>query len=315
MTQQTSHRRRPATGFAGGLLCLCLALLAAGCDEPKELARADTEREANRIIVELANHGIKQANKVETKESRKVVWTIMVPPADLENARKILVANDLPRPERDGFKGLLSQSGMIPTKSEERAKFIYATTEELARTFETYDGVVAARVHIVLPEKDPLRREPTTRPTASASVLIKYLAVDVTPDTPSGRPGSGLFAEPEGTGASARPGKPIYIDAPIRAKDVQKVVARSVEGLNEESVFVTYSPVPALRSDVVAPVGGAAAGAATDTAKPASDDKRLIQLLAIAAVFGVITIVLIVLLVREKRRQRQALAAGFGEPV
>jgi len=48
---------------------------------------------------------------------------------------------------------------------------IYALSEELSRTVSEIDGVISARVHVVLPENDPLRRDLVP---SSASVFIRH---------------------------------------------------------------------------------------------------------------------------------------------
>ena len=48
---------------------------------------------------------------------------------------------------------------------------IYALSQELARTVSDIDGVFSARVHLVLPENDPLRQQLIP---SSASVFIRH---------------------------------------------------------------------------------------------------------------------------------------------
>ncbi len=285
MNPSNAARSRPSH-FAWAA-CLLIGLVVAGCENREEVARTESEKEANRIFVELARAGIGKVEKLETKEQRKSGWSISVMSTDANRAREILLACDLPREARGGFKAMAEQGGMIPTKSEERAKLIYAMSEELSRTFETYDRVIAARVHIVLPEKDPLRRDSTTKPSTSATVMIKYTGIKPPEDAPVTPP-------------ATRPGQAPdpYPDAPIKQADVQQIVSKSVEGLSPDSVFVAMSRAEPLPTTLPSS-GGSTTG-------DGSDRKLMIQLLAAAAIFGVISILLTALLVREKRRQRLA---------
>jgi type III secretion protein J len=274
------------------LLC-CACLLLAGCESKssEELVRVDSEKEANRVLVELESRGIKQAQKVEKSEQRKTLWSITVLPADVAAARNILVQCDLPRERHGGFASMAESSSLIPTKNEERAKLMHAFSGELERTFETYDRVVSARVHIVLPVKDPLSRDSTTKPTASAMVLIKYI--------------------PRAVEETATTGKQAYADAPVSMEEVQQMVARSVEGLTMQNVFVTYTKSPPREMAVAAsssstPLASAAVTPVATASSAPADKKLVMQLFGAVAVFGVIAIFLTTLLVREKRRQRLA---------
>jgi type III secretion protein J len=297
--------------------CVCAVLLIAGsggCDQSnaqQELTKVDSEKEANRVLVELEAHGIKQAQKVEKSEQRKVAFSITVPASELSAARSVLVQCDLPREPHGGFASIAESSSLIPTKNEERAKLIHALSGELERTFETYDRVVSARVHIVLPEKDPLAsRDATTKPTASAMVLIKY--------TPQQAAEGGESSVASTADTVAPNGKPSYSDAPVQVQDVQQMVARSVEGLTPQNVYVTFTrsaarPVAAAAATTVASANGtpttgpaeAGAGGGSTTSTPA-DKKLMMQLFGACAVFGLVAILLTAMLVREKRKQRAA---------
>jgi type III secretion protein J len=277
---------------AAVLLCLCIL----GCDtEQAELTKVDSEKEANRILVELEAHGIHNVQKVEVSEQRKTIFTINVRPQDLTAARTILVQADLPREKHGGLAGMADSSSLIPTKSEERAKMMHALSGELEETFETYDRVVSARVHIVLPEKDPLARDATTKPTASAMVLIKY--------TPLPADSSTAVA----TTADAAPTN--YNDAPVKTEEVQQMVARSIEGLTPQSVFVSFTKATSRPIELAAATtaaGSTTAPADGATASTPADKKLMMQLFGAVAVFGLISIFLTALLVKEKRKQRVA---------
>jgi type III secretion system YscJ/HrcJ family lipoprotein len=283
---------------------LLLCFLSAGCDSREEVTRVDTDKEATRILVELSRNGVAQPDKVEKKEQRKTAYGITVPKAELARAREVLLHADLPRESHGGYRGMIEQGGLIPTKTEERAKLMYAMAEELARTFETYDRVVSARVHIVLPEKDPLMRDATTRPTATAMVLIKYAPPPETADagTDAGaRPAAATTAAAAaGAGGGARDE---FADAPVHPEEVRQMVARSVEGLTPASVFVAYSRTASVPPLAAVAAATPASGAAAPTAGGV-DRGLLVKLLAAVALFGAVSIFLTAMLVREKRRQR-----------
>jgi type III secretory pathway lipoprotein EscJ len=99
-----------------------------------------------------------------------------------------------------------------------------------------------------------------------------------------------------------------YSDAPVSPEEVKQMVARSVEGLLMDNVYVTFTRA----SGIVQTPAPAIAGSVTTAAKSDSDgstssaaDKSLLmRLFAATALFGLIIIVLTAMLVREKRRQR-----------
>jgi len=82
----------------------------------------------------------------------------------------LLHANGFPRGSFDTVGQVFKKEGFVSTPVEEHARLTYALSQELANTLQTIDGVIVARVHLAVPEKDPLADKP--RP-ASASVFIK----------------------------------------------------------------------------------------------------------------------------------------------
>lgn len=283
-----------------GVTALGLLLLLAGCEKAETLTKAPSEKEANRILVELEAQGIHSASKVEVKEQRTTAWGITVSAEELSKARSILVENDLPRTEPGGLAAIVESGGLIPTKAQERAKLMYAMSGELERTLAAVDRVVQARVHIVLPERDPLQRAASTQPRPSAMVLIKYIPLSATANAANTAAGA---TRPSRTGASVAATWNDYADAPLPPEQIQQMVARSVESLAPDDVFVTYTKAITHPTPV--------ASSATPSPSPAAglnDRKLAMQLFIAVAAFGLLSVVLIALLVKEKRKARQLVA-------
>ena len=59
---------------------------------------------------------------------------------------------------------------MISSPSEERIRFMDALAQDLSRTIAGIDGVIDARVHVVLPENDPFARNALP---SSAAVAVR----------------------------------------------------------------------------------------------------------------------------------------------
>ncbi|ANF84174.1 Type III secretion apparatus lipoprotein RscJ [Pseudomonas antarctica] len=145
---------------------LSLVLMLSGCGESVELHRQLSEQEANEVIAELADKHIR-AQKIPAKEG----VTVRVSASDISRAVRTLEAAGLPKVARVTMGQTFRKEGVISTPLEERARYIYALSQELEATLSNIDGVIVARVHVVLPER-VAPGEPVQ--PASASVFIKH---------------------------------------------------------------------------------------------------------------------------------------------
>lgn len=148
------------------LLLLSMVLTLGGCGESVELHRQLSEQEANEVIAELADKHIR-AQKIPAKDG----VTVRVKATDISRAVRTLEAVGLPKVARATMGETFRKEGVISTPLEERARYIYALSQELEATLSKIDGVIVARVHVVLPERiapgEPVQ-------PASASVFIKH---------------------------------------------------------------------------------------------------------------------------------------------
>jgi type III secretion protein J len=151
-------------------LALFSALIFLGCQN--ELYTGLAEEEANLILAALLSRDI-EAKKVAVGKSG---YSITVDSEDVIRSLELLKARGLPRPAFVNLGKVFTGQGMISTPLEERSRLSYALAEELSDTFSRLDGVVAARVHVVLAERDVSGAINTP---ASAAVVIRYL-----PDSP-----------------------------------------------------------------------------------------------------------------------------------
>src|SRR5262249_31617733 len=82
-------------------------------------------------------------------------------------------SEELPHRQQPGLAEVFAEGGIVPTATEERARYTAALSGELARSIESIDGVLAARVHVALPDsRDVPLDGPPPRPRAS--VMIKF---------------------------------------------------------------------------------------------------------------------------------------------
>jgi len=147
-------------------LSVTLAVMLTGCDSSVVLNSGLTENDANDIISELAHYHI-----AADKEIDKTGVTLSVSGSDLDRSVRILNASGLPHKARTNLGEMFQKNGIISSPLEERARYIYALSQELESTLSQIDGVVVARVNVVLPER-VAPGEPVQ--PASASVFIKY---------------------------------------------------------------------------------------------------------------------------------------------
>jgi type III secretion protein J len=182
-----------------------LMILGAGCTEP--IHHGLQESQANEMIVVLEQNGIEASKEPDPVGDE--VWRVTVPSAVRVDAWQVLQKEGLPRPEVSGFDAFYPSGGLVPTASEERVLLQFSTAQELRESLLDVDGVVAARVNLVLPEKPRVQLETTVIEPPRASVLIKYRAGDEAP--------------------------------PLDEAQVRRLVAGGVEGLEGERVEVIFT--------------------------------------------------------------------------
>lgn len=187
-----------------------VAGLLVACSGAVNLVSGLTEAEANEVLGLLL-----AADISATKTSSKAGVGIQVEASAVSSAIEILHRNGLPRERRSKLGDVFKKENLISSPLEERARYLYALSQELEQTLSSIDGVVTARVHVVLPERaGPL--EAST--PSSASVFLKFQ---------------------KGFGVES-------VVVPVRA-----LVANGIPGLSQDRVAVVL--VPAAGAEVAGP--------------------------------------------------------------
>jgi type III secretion protein J len=145
MTPQ--HRGRAAR-LAVPMALFC-AFALAGCSNQVELMSTMPEAESNEVLAALQKAGI-AAKKIPGKEG---MVGVSVDSAQVGRAVDLLRVQGLPRERFAGMGDVFKKEGLISSPLEERARYLYALSQELSSTLTQIDGVVVARVHVVLPER------------------------------------------------------------------------------------------------------------------------------------------------------------------
>ena len=163
----------------GSCMALSAALLLAGCDKETTLHSGLEERQANLVMASLIDAGI-SCHKAPGEEG---TWNVMVSEARFADAVNLLEQKGLPRRAHNGVGEVFKKTGMISSPSEERIRFMDALAQDLARTISMIDGVVDARVHVVLPENDPFARN--ALPSSAAVAIRSRWDADIADIVPS----------------------------------------------------------------------------------------------------------------------------------
>lgn len=155
------------------VVIIIFTLVACG-DKDVELLSSLSEVDANEVVAALVSGGIK-AKKIKTKKS----IAVFIKENDISVAVDLLKAKGLPNKSHSNFGEIFKKEGMISTPLEEKARYIYGISQELESSLSQVDGVLIARVHVVLSER--IAPGQPVRPS-SAAVMIKHLP-ELDPDS------------------------------------------------------------------------------------------------------------------------------------
>jgi type III secretion protein J len=168
-----------------------------GCG-PEVLYSNLSESDANTMMGLLLVRNI-QAVKTAQKEN---LFSISVPRQQFAAATDLLKWYGIPSEKFSGIGEVFKKTGIVSSPSEEKIRFMYALSQQISETLSHIDGVLVARVSLVLPKNDPYTE---TLTPSSASVFLKF------------RPGS---------------------VPPTLVPQIKTLVMKSVEGLNYDNVSV-----------------------------------------------------------------------------
>lgn len=224
------------------VLCVLLVVGLAACRE-RTLFNDISQRDANEMVVMLQKAGV--TAQVETGKQAGTV-TLSVPADQIAIAVQVLEQAGLPRQRQAGLTEVLPKDTWMSSRMQEDARLAYGIGQELASTIQQMAGVLDARVHVALAQKNAIGQI-ITQP--SASVLVRY---DET-----------------------------LIGAGLR-DDIRGLVANAVAGLSFDRVTVTTVPA-AIEARFSAP---AVSSAAAKSAFGIEQVLRVIMALALAAALG-----------------------------
>ncbi len=197
------------------LVILCCVLLSA-CKV--DLYSGLDEKQGNEMLALLLSEGI----DVEKTVGKANSVQLLVDENQLANAIEILSRNSYPRDKFATLSDVFPEGGLISTPTEEAARYNYAISQDLAATVSNIDGVLTARVHLVLPKST--QKKNAEKQISKASIFIKHSSN-------------------------------INLDAYI--PQIKQMVANSVIGLKYENIAVvlfpsvaTFNPIAKTSTDI-----------------------------------------------------------------
>jgi type III secretion protein J len=119
------------------------------------------------MVALLYNRGITATKRSNSDNTFSVSTNHQV----FSKAIELLRSNGFPKNNFESLGDVFKKEGFVSSPLEERARLNYAQSQELARTIESIDGVLLARVHLAIPEDSDLNEN---RQPSSASVFLKH---------------------------------------------------------------------------------------------------------------------------------------------
>jgi len=166
------------------LVLFSLLFFLTSCENDQNIVSDIEERDANEIIVFLANRDI-PATKIPHSSSSPggggggMRYNIIVPGTQATEAMAILNQNGLPRRQGTNLLDLFAKSGLMSSATEETVRYQAGLAQQIANTILKIDGVIDADVQLSFPPTETILTSPGSAPAKkiTAAVYVKHQGV------------------------------------------------------------------------------------------------------------------------------------------
>lgn len=131
------------------LFFIFVSFTLSGCDE--QILHDLSEQDANKVLSRLSAGSV-SAHKVLQSDGR---WAISVPRDSIVTALAFLDTNRVLAPRSSGL-GVNAKGGFVPSREEQWFRYERSVAASIEESLSAMSGVLEARVHLNLPETDPL---------------------------------------------------------------------------------------------------------------------------------------------------------------
>ena len=118
--------------------CICLAITLCACGGKVELLRDIAEVEANEVMAALIEAGL----SAEKHPGKDGLVSLSIEQSQFARAIALLNAEGLPHEKYVKMGDVFRKEGMISSPLEERARYLWALSQELSATVSQIDGVI-----------------------------------------------------------------------------------------------------------------------------------------------------------------------------
>jgi len=142
-----------------------MLVILAGCNQ--ELKTKLDEENANLILSALLSEGFNASKAVDVEGT----YTITVAKDEFSSAIALMKQRGLPKQDFANVNDVFTAQGLVASPIQERAKYNYVVSQDIARTLTNLPEIISADVILSSPNKEKNRFEEKDKLTASVAIV------------------------------------------------------------------------------------------------------------------------------------------------